>query len=127
MPLFVTTGQPSFSSLELLVHLIIEFCPANNFDLVQDSSSDDQPSTSSVDVSSTPSSIERVEDPDTIEDRRHQSSPVSVLEPFFIDNICPESTLCNSGRLSLQGITKSFYFSSSLKCATELVQIHFCS
>ncbi|KAH7513916.1 hypothetical protein FEM48_Zijuj11G0033600 [Ziziphus jujuba var. spinosa] len=64
----------------------------------QDSSFDDQPSTSSVDdvSSSTPSSIETVPDPDTIEDRRHQSSPISVLEPFFTDETSPESTLCNS-------------------------------
>ncbi|KAF3448575.1 hypothetical protein FNV43_RR09288 [Rhamnella rubrinervis] len=61
----------------------------------QDSPFDDQPSTSSnIDVSpSTPSSIQRVEDPDGIKDGQEQSSPVSVLEPFFTDVTGPESAI----------------------------------
>ncbi|BFG31737.1 hypothetical protein CerSpe_180110 [Prunus speciosa] len=53
-----------------------------------------QPLTSSPDVfQSSPSSIQRVEDSDCIEDKGEQPSPVSVLEQFFVDATSYASTI----------------------------------
>lgn len=73
-----------------------------NFGLFQDSHLGNDASVPSVDVcSSSPSSIQSVEDSDSLKDKPEQQSPLSVLEQFFTEDVVsPASTISEHGKFS---------------------------
>lgn len=86
-------------------------CLVTDLEIFLDSPFEDQPLTSSPDVfQSSPSSIQRVEDSDGIEDKGEQPSPVSVLEQFFVDATCYASTISEPGTPSSGSTNFSFFF-----------------
>lgn len=94
--------------------------PASDFDLHQDSPSESQQLTSSLDDSSpSPSSIQKLGCGDSIYDRIENPSPVSVLDKFFLEDITSPlpSTTTKPGR------SNCITYSKCLRCSIFFISI----
>lgn len=75
----------------------------------QDSSEENQLPSSPVASSSSSPVLEKVEDHETAADILDRPSPVSVLEPLFVeDDVSPASTRSNSGEIPIQPLQIKF-------------------